>query len=565
MMEIKNVYEADVLVVGGGVAGLMAAIAAAEKGARVLVAEKADSRRSGSGATGNDHFRCYIPECHGPDVERIVYEVLHFSQVGQCHDPHLTRVFLRRSEEIVRKWESWGIPMRPTGQWEFTGHAYPGRVRSGLKYDGKKQKAVMTSEAKKRGVTILNHMPVIELLKKDGRMAGAVALDVSAEEPSLCVIAAPSVILGTGCTTRLYNNMATPGWMFNLAYCPSNAGGGIAQAWRIGAKLVNLEMTSRHAGPKYFQRCGKGTWIGVLRYPDGEPLGPFVDKPDRACGDITSDVWNSSFTDVMKNGRGPAYMDCSGLTPEDYDYMMWGMDSEGLKGMLNYMDEAGIDPRRHAVEFMQYEPFLIGKGLEIDEHGRCSVPGLYAAGDMVGNFRADIGGAAVFGWIAGEYAGSHIGENAAFSDEVVCALPHVAEVRVLCERIMNRVGGCPWKEGNLAVQQIMTDYAPSGPHTARSANLLNAGLKYLGDLRQTLLSSMSATCSHTLMRALETLDLVDVGEALMHAALERRETRPPHNRADFTFTNPMLGELFLTVRKEEGNIVKEWRKKDNSR
>ena len=354
MMEIKNVYEADVLVVGGGVAGLMAAIAAAEKGARVLVAEKADSRRSGSGAAGNDHFRCYIPECHGPDVERIVYEVLHFSQVGQCHDPHLTRVFLRRSEEIVRKWESWGIPMRPTGQWEFTGHAYPGRVRSGLKYDGKKQKAVMTSEAKKRGVTILNHMPVIELLKKDGRMAGAVALDVSAEEPSLCVIAAPGVILGTGCTTRLYNNMATPGWMFNLAYCPSNAGGGIAQAWRIGAKLVNLEMTSRHAGPKYFQRCGKGTWIGVLRYPDGEPLGPFVDKPDRACGDITSDVWNSSFTDVMKNGRGPAYMDCSGLTPEDYDYMMWGMDSEGLKGMLNYMDEAGIDPRRHAVEFMQY-------------------------------------------------------------------------------------------------------------------------------------------------------------------------------------------------------------------
>ena len=111
MMEIKNVYEADVLVVGGGVAGLMAAIAAAEKGARVLVAEKADSRRSGSGAAGNDHFRCYIPECHGPDVERIVYEVLHFSQVGQCHDPHLTRVFLRRSEEIVRKWESWGIPM----------------------------------------------------------------------------------------------------------------------------------------------------------------------------------------------------------------------------------------------------------------------------------------------------------------------------------------------------------------------------------------------------------------------------------------------------------------------
>lgn len=107
-------------------------------------------------------------------------------------------------------------------------------------------------------MTILNHMPVIELLKKDGRMAGAVALDVSAEEPSLCVIAAPGVILGTGCTTRLYNNMATPGWMFNLAYCPSNAGGGIAQAWRIGANLVNLEMTSRHARAEVFSALRQG-------------------------------------------------------------------------------------------------------------------------------------------------------------------------------------------------------------------------------------------------------------------------------------------------------------------
>ncbi len=565
MLKPEQFYETDVLVVGGGVAGLMAASAAAEKGARVLVAEKADTRRSGSGAAGNDHFRCYIPECHGPDVERIVHEVLHFSQVGQCHDPYLTRVFLRRTEEIVRKWEDWGIPMRPSGQWEFTGHAFPGRVRSGLKYDGKQQKAVMTREARKRGVQIINHHPVLELLVQDGKVAGALALDVSTAKPALCLIAARSVILATGCTTRLYNNVATPGWMFNQAYCPGNAGAGIAQAWRIGAKLVNLEMTSRHAGPRYFQRCGKGTWIGVLRYPNGEALGPFVDKPDRECGDITSDVWNSVFTDVMKNGSGPAYMDCSQLSPDDYAYMMWGMDSEGLKGMLDYMREAGIDPRKHAVEFMQYEPFLIGKGLEIDEHGACSVPGLYAAGDMVGNFRADIAGAAVFGWIAGEHAGSNAAALPSARPEDMQGMARVQAMGELCQTLLERRDGCPWKEGNLALQQLMSDYAPSGPYTARSANLLKAGLKYLGDLRQTLLASMSATCSHTLMRALETLDLIDVGEALMHAAMERKETRPPHNRADFTFTNPMLGELFLTIHQESGQVTKQWRKKNNAR
>ena len=64
MIELsENILETDVLVVGGGIAGLMAAISAAEKGARVVVAEKANTKRSGSGATGNDHFCCYIPKC----------------------------------------------------------------------------------------------------------------------------------------------------------------------------------------------------------------------------------------------------------------------------------------------------------------------------------------------------------------------------------------------------------------------------------------------------------------------------------------------------------------------
>ena len=61
----KDIQDCDVLVVGGGIAGLMAAIAAASQGAKVIVSEKANSRRSGSGATGNDHFGCYIPEVHG--------------------------------------------------------------------------------------------------------------------------------------------------------------------------------------------------------------------------------------------------------------------------------------------------------------------------------------------------------------------------------------------------------------------------------------------------------------------------------------------------------------------
>lgn len=76
MMTLKHVLETDVLVVGGGIGGLCAAISAAQGGARVTVLEKADSRRSGSGATGNDHFTCYYPKAHGNDIGVILKELL---------------------------------------------------------------------------------------------------------------------------------------------------------------------------------------------------------------------------------------------------------------------------------------------------------------------------------------------------------------------------------------------------------------------------------------------------------------------------------------------------------
>lgn len=90
--------------------------------------------------------------------------------------------------------------------------------------------------------------------------------------------------------------------MFNIAGCPACCGGGLGAPYRIGATLVNLDIPGMPAGPKYFSRAGKGTWIGVLRDLNGKNIGPFVDKPSREHGDITSDVWPSVFYDKMKDG-----------------------------------------------------------------------------------------------------------------------------------------------------------------------------------------------------------------------------------------------------------------------
>ncbi len=555
-MNIANSVKTDVLVIGGGVAGLMAAIKAAEQGAQVLVAEKAHALRSGSGATGNDHFLCYVPELHG-DISVAIQEVAN-SQTALCGEAGMIRYHMEHAFDLVQEWHSWGIDMKPTGTWHCSGHAFPGRPKIWLKYNGHNQKAVLVAQAKKRGVRFLNCHPSLELLSRNGQVAGALLLNVGEVEPELKLVQAKAVIMATGCTTRLYNNEASPGWMFNQAYCPSCAGA-LAQGWRLGARMVNLELPNRHAGTKYFARCGKATWAGVYRYPDGKPLGPFVTKPDVQYGDMTSDIWSTSFTDVIKNGNGPAYLDCSGLSDEDYAYMRRGLVSEGLTGQLDYMDAKGIDPRTHAIECQQYEPHVFARGFDVGKDGGTSIPGLYAAGDNMGNFRGGIAGAAVFGASSGvaaaAWAGKAAWQDISEDDEAVrnCA--------GLCRNFMARESGASWKEANLTLQQIMSGYAPAAPYNVRSETMLSAGIKYLGDLRQNVLEEVHSVCSHTLMRAMETLDLIDVGEIVMHAARERKESRALHQRSDYTFTNPLLNSKFLQIWKQDGRVQCQWRDK----
>ena len=336
MLPIKEILDADVVIVGGGVGGLMAAVSAARNGARTIVLEKANTKRSGSGAGGNDHFACYIPEVHG-DLATARQATLE-SMVGPDQDRDVLDASLERSLEILEMWHSWGIDMKlgRNGGWLFEGHAFPGKPRVFLKYNGSNQKKVLTEQARKAGAVIVNHSPVLEMLPAPGGgIGGVLALDTTEERPAFRIVRARAVIMAAGNACRLFVSANTPGLMFNVGVCPANTGESIAQFWRIGGALVGMDRGYRHAGPRYSSRCGKSTWIGVYRYPDGEPIGPFTSKPSRETSDITGDIWNSSFSDLMVNGRGPAMMDCAGASREDLDHMIWAMGCEGMTGFVN--------------------------------------------------------------------------------------------------------------------------------------------------------------------------------------------------------------------------------------
>jgi succinate dehydrogenase/fumarate reductase flavoprotein subunit len=97
----EDVIKTDVLCIGGGIAGLMAAIRASELGAKVHVAEKGNAEYSGCGRMGNDHFETYIPEVHGPDRDAWIEELLRTAKGEILISRDLLRVqFVRASESL---------------------------------------------------------------------------------------------------------------------------------------------------------------------------------------------------------------------------------------------------------------------------------------------------------------------------------------------------------------------------------------------------------------------------------------------------------------------------------
>ena len=202
------------------------------------------------------------------------------------------------------------------------------------------------------------------------------------------------------------------------------------------------------------------------------------------------------------------------------------------------------------MEFRSYHYELFPRGgVYYDETGSTSLKGLYAAGDEI---FGGISGAAVFGWIAGETATERAKDAGMASMEK--AKTRIEETKAMLEAIRNRKVGATWKEANICLQQIMFDFTGE----VRSETLLNAGLFALQRLKQKVHRNLIAENPHELCRGVEVINLLDVGELLIIAARERKETRGKHIRPDYPFTNPQLAKV-IVVKKVNGEPVLEWR------
>ena len=255
------------------------------------------------------------------------------------------------------------------------------------------------------------------------------------------------------------------------------------------------------------------------------------------------------FAEYAQSGKGPVYMDCRGISENDYKYMMRWFEHEGFIALTDHLHAKGIDLRKNPIEWATYGMRGSCGSIWQDLNGQTSMKGLYVAGDET---TRSISPAATFGWIAGEHAAKRAARVQESMSKKVREL--IKEKRSFLNEIICRETGPDWKEANIALQQIMSEYAGS----IRSESLLEAGHRHLRRLRQEVRETITAGNPHELSRVLEVLNLIDLGELVCIAAKQRKETRGQHRRTDYAYTNPTMDQ-YLIVKNIGGQPVTEWR------
>jgi succinate dehydrogenase/fumarate reductase flavoprotein subunit len=230
--------------------------------------------------------------------------------------------------------------------------------------------------------------------------------------------------------------------------------------------------------------------------------------------------------------------------------MMYWLPHEGNTPLIEHMNEEGIDYLKHPIEFMTYDQGSGGR-VVTNEKAETSLKGLYAVGDELANGCSN---ASVFGWISGELAAGYAKQSGPSESNQYPDI--IEEKKDLMENIRSRKNGPDWKEVNVTLQQIMSDYAGA----LRTDALLDSGLFHLRRVREKTLDSMIAHNQHELGRALEVLNMIDIGELVFIGSKDRQESRGLFTRPDYPLTNPRLNNQVHIIRKIDQKPATSWRR-----
>ena len=519
-----NRLATDVLIIGGGTAGCYAALTIREKSdASIIIAEKANIKRSGCLAAGVNAINAYIVEGRKPE-DYVEYAKKDADDIVR---EDLLLTMSERLNEVTAKMEKLGLVIL-----KDENGRYVARGNRNIKINGENIKPILADAVNSlENVIVINRLNITDYIVKDNTILGAVGFNIDTGEAY--EIRAKKVLCATGGAAGLYkpNN---PGFSrHKMWYPPFNTGAGFAMGINAGAEMTTFEM-------RFIALRCKDTIA-----PTGTIAQGVGAKQANSLGEVYENRYGLTtsqrvYGTVRENieGRGPCYLRTEGISSEQDESLKKAYLNMAPSQTLKWI-ESGKNPSEQNVEIEGTEPYIVGghtaSGYWVDTNRRTTINGLYAAGDVAGGCpQKYVTGAMAEGEIAAEdivkeLNRSDITENA-FSqitaDEYADKLTD-ERIKEYNEYLRREDKDTIFSTEELeeAMQKVMDTYAGGiGSHYQFNEKQLKLAKEKIEQI-ETLSEKANAKDYHELMFVYELKERLTVCQVLIEHLKARKETR----------------------------------------
>lgn len=518
---VDEVIYKDILVIGGGVAGMTAAIEASKQGVDVLLVNKGIVGKSGASCFASS--LSYSFPFDPPDSVELALKDFVIGENYYLIDQEIAKAVLTEAQSIGRYLETMGILWRRHPDGSLYQDARK-NIKKGMVYSimrgetGKSVLDVLRDEILHKEIDLLEETAATSLLTLNGEAAGATALDYL--NGKFIVIQAKSVILATG-----------PGGNF-WTYCTEpkeQTGDGLAMAYRVGAELIGIEMN------RY--------WLSAMKLPESwtRISGAVSSQLATQNASISPKFYNSrgqqlklpgdqaarimalyKETGTLREGLYCSYRDADIKLLEDYWYY------------LRYLKKLGIDLTKDLIE-CQVIPHTMCGGVRVNVRTETNVPGLYCTGGIAGIYIADTGlvNSICLGRWSADYASKRAQEieKPEFNWQQI----EKEEKRVFSLLIRKDDSGHPTPA---QIKKRIREIMWNDMHFMKNRQGMEAALIELQKIRKEAVPKMQLATdtrryNYGLVEALEVMNMLDVCELIIKVSLFRRESRGTFQREDY--------------------------------
>lgn len=498
---------ADVLIIGGGAAGLFAAIRLSEmnQNLKIFVVEKANIDRSGCLAAGVNALNAFIGKNHTPED----YAEYAFNDAHGIADKNLLLTMSKKLNSVTKKIEQLGLVIEKDEK-----NNYVTRGWRNVKINGENIKKILADAVKKfPNVKIFNHVNVADFFSDGKKILGAYGF--STREKIFYNFTAKITLIATGGASGIYlsRNLFSRHQMW---YSPFNSGAGYAMGIRAGAEMTTFEM-------RFIALRCKDTIAptGTLAQGVGaEQINSRGELFQKNYGNTTSE---RVFSVTSENffGRGPCYLQTIGISDEQEKNLLDAYLNMSPAQTLKWIETNQL-PKNFNVEICGSEPYIVGghtaAGYFVDENRQTTLKNLFAIGDVAGGCPQK--------YVTGAFAEAEIASEKIF--EIISEIDQPTE-QICDENIFEKFFAneeiFSVDELKFAMQTAMDEYAGGVSQNYRfNEQQLNLAKKNLERI-EILSEKLHAQDMYDLLKIFELRERLTVAKILIEHLRARKETR----------------------------------------